>query len=137
MQYKTKQRDDIVEYLETLGDKPFSADDIILHFLQIKPKVSKATIYRTLDALENSGFVKKYFVDPKDPASYQVVSQQEHCEQHLHTVCTECGKLFHIDCHVYESLVQHFKQEHHFVVDIQKTIIYGLCDSCQQHHHQI
>ena len=56
MEYKTKQKEKILSYLNSKKDYVVSANDIIK---DLGKDVSKATIYRYLDQLEKEEKVKK------------------------------------------------------------------------------
>ena len=66
MEYKTKQKEKILSYLNSKKDYVVSANDIIK---DLGKEVSKATIYRYLDQLEKEEKVKKQF--NKDTSSYE------------------------------------------------------------------
>ena len=66
MEYKTKQKEKILSYLNSKKDYVVSANDIIK---DLGKDVSKATIYRYLDQLEKEERVKKQF--NKDTSSYE------------------------------------------------------------------
>ena len=131
MTYRTKQRDVLLDKIMAYEEEPFTADDLILKLMSTSKPVSKATVYRTLDKLERDGLVRKYYVEPSESAFYQYVGQHLDCEDHYHCVCYQCERLFHIDCHIFDDLDAHFQHEHHFKIDLQRTILYGLCENCQ------
>ena len=68
MEYKTKQKEKILSYLNSKKDYVVSANDIIK---DLGKDVSKATIYRYLDQLEKEEKVKKQF--NKDTSSYEYI----------------------------------------------------------------
>ena len=41
-----------------------------------------------------------------------------------------CGRLFHTECAYLNTLSEHIKNEHGFLVDGSKTVLYGLCKTC-------
>lgn len=130
MENLTKQRKEILDYIRTLDDKPFYADDLLLHFFSSKSKISKATIYRALDFFKQQSIVRQYYINPQDPALYQYIKGQESCSSHLHAACLKCDKLFHIECKDFNNLVNHLEGSHHFKIDQNRTILYGLCQQC-------
>lgn len=131
MTYHTKQRDTLLEKLQKMGQAPFTANDLLLKLMTSQKKVSKATVYRTLEKLVQDGLVRKYYIYPNESAFYQYLGDHQDCDNHFHCVCYECGRLYHVDCHVFDGLENHFNQEHNFKIDIQRTLLYGLCELCQ------
>ena len=60
------------------------------------PKVSRATVYRTLDMLERGGFIESLDVG-RGELVYEHVLGHKH---HDHLVCTECGRIEEFREHV-------------------------------------
>lgn len=128
MQYQTKPRQKIIKYIQNKQDEPFTTEEVIAFF---DNKISTATIYRTLEQLVETNELRKYFLNPPSVAHYQSLDASLNCEEHFHLVCTNCGKLFHIDCIVYQDLTVHLLKEHQFKMDEKQTVIYGWCQDCQ------
>ena len=124
--YKTKQRDEIVEFFNSHRGKCYSAKELIKSG---EVSSGEATIYRTLSKLANQGVLKK-FTDG-DAACYQL-NESEECSRHFHLKCEKCGKLIHMDCDFMAEMSRHIEQSHSFFVDIGKTVIYGLCGECKE-----
>lgn len=122
--YKTKQRDEIVEFFNSHRGKCYSAKELIKSG---EVSSGEATIYRTLSKLANQGVLKK-FTDG-EAACYQL-NESEECSRHFHLKCEKCGKLIHMDCDFMAEMSRHIEQSHGFFVDIGKTVIYGLCGEC-------
>ena len=124
--YKTKQRDEIVEFFNTHRGKCYTAKDLI-----ISGEVSsgEATVYRTLSKLAGQGVLKR-FTDG-DAACYQL-NENDECSTHFHLKCEKCGKLIHMDCGFMGVVNRHIEQNHSFFVDIGKTVFYGLCGECKE-----
>lgn len=130
MTYRTKQRDLILEQIIDYQEESFSADDLLFQMRKNEMKVSKATVYRTLEKLESEGLVRKYYVSPSQSAFYQYIGNHLNCEDHYHCVCYQCDQLFHIDCKDFDDLEAHFNEEHSFKIDLSQTILYGICEKC-------
>lgn len=124
--YKTKQRDEIVEFFNSHRGKCYSAKELIKSG---EVSSGEATIYRTLSKLANQGILKK-FTDG-EAACYQL-NESEECSRHFHLKCEKCGKLIHMDCDFMAEMSRHIEQSHGFFVDIGKTVIYGLCADCNK-----
>lgn len=122
--YKTRQRDEIVEFFNSHRGKCYSAKELIKSG---EVSSGEATIYRTLSKLANQGVLKK-FTDG-EAACYQL-NESEECSRHFHLKCEKCGKLIHMDCDFMSEMKNHIEQSHNFYVDIGKTVIYGLCADC-------
>ncbi|MDE6728500.1 MAG: transcriptional repressor [Oscillospiraceae bacterium] len=124
--YKTKQRDEIVEFFNSHRGKCYTAKDLIKSG---EVSSGEATVYRTLSKLAGQGILKR-FTDG-DAACYQL-NESEECSRHFHLKCESCGKVIHMDCDFMADMSRHIEQGHSFFVDIGKTVIYGLCGECKE-----
>ena len=122
--YKTKQRDEIVEFFNQHRGKCYTAKEIIKSG---EITSGEATVYRTLSKLATQGVLNR-FTDG-DASCYQL-NESEQCEKHFHLKCEKCGRLIHMDCGFMADMKRHIESSHDFVVDIGKTVIYGLCGDC-------
>ena len=125
--YNTKQRGLILSILEKENGH-ITAARLAEKLHENGERTGLATVYRQLDKLVELGIVRKYITDKV--ACYQYV--QDGCEGHFHLQCTECGTLFHVDCHFLSGLAPHILKHHGFTVDNRRTVMYGKCEKCTQ-----
>lgn len=130
--YKTKQREAVLNYIISHKDSHVNVNQICDYFTESGKTVGVATIYRHLDKLMEEGLVQKYVLDGSTGACFQYVDKQENCSQHFHLKCERCGCLIHLECSHFETLFRHITNEHQFIVDPFRTVIYGLCRDCQK-----
>ncbi|MBO5313347.1 MAG: transcriptional repressor [Clostridia bacterium] len=128
-EYSTKQRELILGFLKE-NNAHLSASDIILHLREQGYKISTATVYRTLEKFEQEGVVKKMIIGQGTGACYQYIDNGE-CNEHFHLKCIRCGRLIHLSCDFLQSMESHILKEHGFTVSSGRTIIYGICSSCE------
>ena len=127
MAYLTKQGRLIREYLESLGGRHVSVQEIAEN---LPEKVGVSTIYRQLEKLEEQGLVRKYISDG-EPACYQFAGEHiSGCGGHLHLKCSACGRLIHLECEEFDKLSEHLYREHGFRTDPLRTSLYGVCRDC-------
>ena len=129
--YKTKQRMLVEDYLRGLKGTHITAKALCEGLQARGVKIGAATVYRQLDHLVEDGVVRKYLPGPGDAACFAYVGQggceHEHC---FHCVCTECGRLYHVECDDLAHISEHLAHEHGFTIDPQRTVFYGICDAC-------
>ncbi|MBR1813350.1 MAG: transcriptional repressor [Lachnospiraceae bacterium] len=132
--YKTKQKEELLSYLETIPGVHFTAADISDHFRAQGKSIGITTIYRQLDRLVEEGQVSKYYIDESSSACFEYIDPENNCHHPhcYHCKCERCGKLIHLDCHEMEGLLQHISKEHRFLIDPMRTVFYGLCADCQK-----
>ncbi len=104
------------------------ADDLLARMKAKKKKVSRATIYRTLDLLVQCGLVRKsrlgqehYFYEKVQPG-----------KRHDHMVCTHCGTVIEFWDPQLDERQRQICQEHHFRPSFYSLQIQGLCRDCQK-----
>ena len=128
VEYKTKQREAILQYLIQNKNKHISVDCIVEHLKQQGESVGKTTVYRYLDVLINKNQVRKYFIEEGASACYQYISEDE--TEYYHLKCNKCGALLHMDCEGFKNIQKHLLHEHNFELDTSKTVLYGVCKEC-------
>lgn len=129
LEYKTKQKEVLIECLESNKDIHMTAADISEQLRNMGHPLGMSTVYRQLDKLVAQGIVRKYIIDETSSACYQYVSDGACCE-HFHLKCNSCGRLIHTDCTLMKQIAQHMKESHGFEVDLGKTLLYGTCNDC-------
>ena len=129
MEYKTKQREWIIGFLEAHHDDSFTVSEIKDGLAELP--VSVSAIYRNLAELEKDGKVRKASVSGSREAHYQYVDCPS-CRGHVHVHCLSCGKTTHLDDEAAEALQSALSKEA-FALDAGSTVLYGVCDSCAHH----
>ena len=86
-------------------------------------------MYRFLEQLAEQGRVRKYQI-AQGVMQYQHIADSSECDAHFHMMCKSCGKLYHVNCDLMNSLAQHIRTEHNFQVDPRETILVGICARC-------
>ena len=132
--YKTKQRDRLISYLETVPGQHITAFDVCEAFRQDGAPIGQSTVYRQLESLVGEGVLNKYIIDEKSPACFEYVRSASHqgpgtC---FHCKCEKCGRLIHLHCEELEEIRNHLLGEHGFRLDPRRTVFYGICEACQQ-----
>ncbi|MCL2866144.1 MAG: transcriptional repressor [Clostridia bacterium] len=129
--YNTKQREAILHYIISRDNTHVTAAQIIRYFEKEALPIGKATIYRHLDKLTESGALRRYITDGLSGACYQYIGSDDD-DAHLHLKCDRCGELVHLECDALGDLERHVLDEHAFHINATKTVLYGTCDDCLQ-----
>ncbi len=88
-------------------------------------RLDRATVYRTLDALETAGAIRHSHIG-HGPTVYHLVETVEH--QHL--LCTKCGRTVAVDRSVIGEMLDAITKETSFVPDVEHFALGGLCSDC-------
>lgn len=131
-EYKTKQKEIMLECLTKNKDVHLTASEISAILREKGHSLGMSTVYRQLDKLVASGLVRKYIVDENSSACYQYIGDKGECCEHFHLKCNVCGNLLHTDCSLMKKIAEHMLEGHGFAVDSTKTLLYGTCCECRE-----
>ena len=129
--YRTRQQDELLEYLKETPGMHHTAAQIRDHFASREQSIGTATIYRQLERFVADGTVRKYLLDAGGSACYEYVPQSESCALHFHCKCEKCGRLIHLNCDELRQVREHLLERHGFSWNSWKTVFYGICDQCR------
>jgi Fur family ferric uptake transcriptional regulator len=90
-------------------------------------KCGKATVYRTLELLVESGLVRKMELG-NGAAVYELAAARLH---HEHLVCEECGKVIEFESREIERLQEKICKERGFTPKSHMLKISGVCKECR------
>jgi Fur family ferric uptake transcriptional regulator len=128
--YQTRQGEQILRYLASLGGSHVTAGGIASYFEGTNPPIGRTTVYRHLERLVDAGRVRRYNLEGEESACYQYIEESGGCREHFHLKCEKCGVLIHLECGVLDDIAGHVRQEHRFEINPLKTVFYGICKDC-------
>lgn len=106
----------------------FTAEELLDLCRAVDPKVSRATVYRTLTVLEEAGFVEG--LETGDGGRrFEHVLNHEH---HDHMVCGRCAAIFEFRDDELERRQEAAARRIGFKVERHSLRIYGVCRDCQK-----
>ena len=132
--YKTRQSEQIAEYLRSMPGKHVTAAEICDHFAGAGVRIGKVTVYRHLERLVEEGLVARYTVDGSTSACYTYMGDNHKAEEDAcyHCKCERCGVLIHLHCEEVAHLRGHMLYHHGFALDPRRTVFYGICEACRK-----
>lgn len=130
-EYKTKNKQMILDYLKDNANIAVTVKDICEFFEEIGNKINITTIYRYLDKLSNEGTVMKYTSDDGKSFCFKYMDENKACHEHFHLQCSSCGKIIHLDCTYMDSIIKHISDFHDFDLRCDKSVLYGKCHECK------
>ena len=104
----------------------FEADELLFKMKEKQVKISRATIYRTLELLVKSGMVRRVHLG-EDHYHYEHVSGDSH---HDHLICTTCGSVIEFHDPELEKRQREICARRKFTPTFHNLQILGVCDSC-------
>jgi len=90
------------------------------------PRLSLATVYRTLNSLTEAGVVRELHLD-EEHHHYELDGQ----DGHSHLVCLGCGRVTEVDSRTFVDAAQAIGQASGFVVAGAEVELTGYCAGCQ------
>ena len=104
----------------------FSAEELLVFSKKTDNTISKATVYRTLALLKESGTLEEQdFGEGKK--LYELAQGRKH---HDHFVCVRCGKIIEFENDRIERLQDAEASAHGFKVVYHSLKLFGFCKGC-------
>jgi Fur family ferric uptake transcriptional regulator len=104
----------------------FDADELLFKMKEKNVKISRATVYRTLELLVKSGMVRRVHLG-EDHYHYEHVTGNSH---HDHLICTTCGGVIEFHDPVLEARQIEICEKKRFTPTFHNLQILGVCESC-------
>jgi Fur family ferric uptake transcriptional regulator len=110
----------------------FEADELLFKMKEKSVKISRATIYRTLELLVKSGMVRRVQLG-EDHYHYEHVTANSH---HDHLICTTCGGVIEFHDPALEARQLEICLRKKFTPTFHNLQILGVCDHCKRKGEQ-
>src|SRR5918993_1277840 len=110
----------------------FEADELLFKMKEKAVKISRATVYRTLELLVKSGMVRRVHLG-EDHYHYEHVTGNSH---HDHLICTTCGAVIEFHDPELERLQLAICEKKKFTPTFHNLQILGVCDPCRRKGQQ-
>jgi Fur family ferric uptake transcriptional regulator len=122
----TGQQRDMVRFIFSQHDH-FDAEQLIDEMKRAGFRVSRATIYRTLNKLVDAGLLRRI-----ELGSRTCFEHDYGYPQHEHLYCTRCKKMIEFQDTSLEQLIQGVCGAHGFQASGHTFIIRGICEACNR-----
>jgi len=110
----------------------FNVDDLYEQIRKKHKNVSRATIYRTVPLLVESGLIKQSLrCESKD-----IYEHTYGHENHLHFICVNCGKIIESGFNDVAELINKLAEKENFKISEYNLGARGLCENCQKNKEQ-
>ena len=120
----TRQRLLVADALAAAG-RQVTAQDLYDDLRRRDPRIGRATVFRTLEALVAAGAARRL---EQDGHVYGYVACRP--EHHHHLACDRCGRVEEIDEAYVTPVAERVASERGFKIDDARLDFYGLCSAC-------
>ncbi len=125
----TRARELIVEkILSAKVGEHFSADQLWESLRKKDKRVSKATIYRTLNLLAEKKVVEEHDFG-REEKYYERMVERPH---HDHLICVQCGRIIEFENPEIERLQEEIARKENFKISYHNHKIFGSCRQCRR-----
>jgi len=124
----TRQREIVVQTLYNFPDH-FSPEELYILIKKNHPKlnIGIATVYRTLNLLENSGIATSLSFGQAGK-KFELANKPHHD----HLICKNCGKILEFEDKEIEHKQEKIAKANSFALTGHIMQLYGICEKCQQ-----
>lgn len=119
---KTEARGKILETI-VYEARHFTALDLLAHLSKRHPDIGKATLYRNLPILVESGVIQEGPTDRAGQTLYEL-SDEEH---HDHIVCLDCRNIFEFHDEMIEARQEQLAGKMSFALKDHRHVIFAAC----------
>jgi Fur family ferric uptake transcriptional regulator len=124
----TPEREQVVQAVFSIHEH-FDVEQLYSLLRRRNEKISKATVYRTIPLLLESGLIQEaYFEDGH--LHYEHIYGHDH---HCHLRCLDCGKVVEFTEEALREVEQKLETHYDFLVSGHKLEVHGYCVKCKAH----
>jgi len=120
---KTVQRQLILDAMKEL-DSHATAEQVFEYVVRKHPTISKATVYRNLSQMAESGELLNV------GCFYGSTHYDHRCHEHYHFICEVCKKIFDVDGKC-SDIIDKIEVIHEFDIKNCTVVFSGLCRDCK------
>ena len=120
----TVQRTVVLDTVNTLKNHA-TADSVYNEIIKTHPSISRATVYRNLNLLAESGDIRRIEV-PNGADCFD-----HRTFKHYHVKCSVCGKVFDVEMDYLNDLEKAIKNTNGFEFNGHDIIFSGICTLCK------
>ncbi len=123
-QRNTKQRSLVLDVVREHYDHP-TAEQIYQDVHDRNSKVSRATVYRNLNLLDENGEIQQVAAPVANRFDLR-------CDPHYHMMCVQCGSVVDAPLEYQKAYDELVAKTSGFQVVSHQTLFKGLCPDCQK-----
>ena len=130
----TPQRQVTLETLVENHSDLLTAEEVYMLVKSKNPSIGLATVYRTLDMLNDLDIVKK--IPFRDGMSRYDLVKTVNDYQPFYLLCQSCGEITEIKAPIFEDAKKRIEQEYQFKINTHHLTFHGICKKCMKRKEQ-
>lgn len=115
-----------------LADEHLTAEQIGSRVAEAEPSVHRATVYRTLTSLVETGVLSHVHLGGSATVYHLTEPAPADEHDHAHVQCHRCGRVLDVAPDVFDEVARRLLDEVGFVVDTGHAALLGTCRECTQ-----
>lgn len=125
----TPQRRAVLDIIIENEGKHLSTEEIYDLVKKDCPEIGLATVYRTLQLLEEMNLIFK--LNLNDGKNRYELSHAEEDHHHHHLICTKCGRIIEVEGDLLEILEKEVEKKYGFRITNHILKFFGYCNKCE------
>ncbi|AOT72861.1 Fur family transcriptional regulator [Geosporobacter ferrireducens] len=125
----TPQRRATLDTIIENQGKHLSTEEIYDMVKEKCPEIGLATVYRTLQLLDELDVISKINFD--DGCSRYELNTHQDDHQHHHLICLKCGNVIEVEVDLMDALEDEIEKNYDFEISDHKVKFFGYCSKCK------
>lgn len=125
----TPQRRAIIEVLIENDNKHLSSEEIYDKVRVNCPEIGLATVYRTMQLLDDINGISKLNLDD-GCIRYEINVEGEDTHHHHHLICKSCGAIIEVKEDLLDEIESNVEKTYNFTIKDHDLKFYGTCEKC-------
>ena len=127
----TPQRRAVIDILLKHNSEHLSSEQIYDLVRVECPEIGLATVYRTMQLLDEIGVISKLNLDD-GCIRYEISLNKDECHNHHHLICKSCSKIIEVQEDLLESIEKRIQERYKFEILDHDVKFYGTCENCKK-----
>jgi Fur family ferric uptake transcriptional regulator len=121
----TPERETIIDEIFAIHNH-FDVDELFLRLRNKKKRISKASLYRTIPLLIDSGLIKEVYFENGHLHYEHIYGHKHHC----HLRCVSCGRIIEFADDEIVSIQSKIGKKYDFAITTHRFELLGYCSQC-------
>jgi Fur family ferric uptake transcriptional regulator len=123
----TPERETIIDEIFAIHDH-FDVDELYLRLRNKGKMISKASLYRTIPLLIDSGLIKEVYFEDGHLHYEHIYGHKHHC----HLRCVSCGRIVEFADDAVRAIQARIGKQYGFAITTHRFELLGYCPQCKQ-----